>query len=226
MASHRRFADLVAALPEDAVIAVDMPIGLPDRVSRGGRGPEQAIRPLLGERRSSVFSIPSRDAVHAEPGPFASLAAAYDAHTRACEIARQTSDPPRGISIQAFFLFDKIREIDGLLRADMALSERVIESHPEFAFCQLNGGRPVALAKKVKGRVNPDGMTARRALLSGAGFGQDFLQTSLPSGCGTDDFLDACAMVTVAARHAAGIARPNPSPLVRDRHGIPVAIWW
>ena len=40
-----------------------MPIGLPDRVGPGGRGPERAVRPLLGERQSSVFSVPSRAAV-------------------------------------------------------------------------------------------------------------------------------------------------------------------
>ncbi|MEP6566800.1 MAG: DUF429 domain-containing protein, partial [Mesorhizobium sp.] len=60
------FATLLAALPDNAVIAVDMPIGLPDFSQRGGRGPEALVRPLLGARQSSVFSIPSRAALYAD----------------------------------------------------------------------------------------------------------------------------------------------------------------
>ncbi|MGO4840025.1 DUF429 domain-containing protein, partial [Rhizobiaceae sp. 2RAB30] len=59
------FAALVEMLPGDAVIAVDMPIGLPDISSHGGRGPETLVRRFLGARQSSVFSIPSRAAVYA-----------------------------------------------------------------------------------------------------------------------------------------------------------------
>ena len=56
----------IADAPErPAVIAVDMPIGLPERTEGSGRAPEQLIRPLLGARQSSVFAIPSRRAVEA-----------------------------------------------------------------------------------------------------------------------------------------------------------------
>jgi predicted RNase H-like nuclease len=42
-----------------------MPISLPDRIGPDGRGPERAIRPLLGARRSSVFAVPPRAAIYA-----------------------------------------------------------------------------------------------------------------------------------------------------------------
>jgi predicted RNase H-like nuclease len=127
------FAALLTALPPNCIVAVDMPIGLPDFSSRGGRGPEALVRPLLGQRQSSVFSIPSRAAVHAEPGPFASVEDWYAAHRRASAVARETSDPPRGISIQAFGIFSKIREIDALLIERPELRTRIFESHPEVA---------------------------------------------------------------------------------------------
>ena len=60
-----RFADVVAAPEAPAVIAVDMPIGLPERTGLGGRAAENAVRPLLGARQSSVFSVPSRAAIYA-----------------------------------------------------------------------------------------------------------------------------------------------------------------
>ncbi|TIV79421.1 MAG: DUF429 domain-containing protein, partial [Mesorhizobium sp.] len=110
------FAALLAALPAGgATIAVDMPIGLPDFSQRGGRGPEAIVRPLLGQRQSSVFSIPSRAALYAETDGFTTVEAWYAAHRRASEVAKASSDPPRGVSIQAFGIFAKIREIDALL---------------------------------------------------------------------------------------------------------------
>src|SRR5438094_1896932 len=75
-----RFADVADAPEAPDVIAVDVPIGLPDRLGIGGRGPEAAVRPLLGARQSSVFSVPSRPAIHAED------------FAEACRIGLQTSE--------------------------------------------------------------------------------------------------------------------------------------
>jgi len=45
-----RFADVLAAPEEPTIVAVDIPIGLPDHIGPEGRGPERMIRPLLGAR--------------------------------------------------------------------------------------------------------------------------------------------------------------------------------
>ena len=55
-----KFADIFAAPEQPRIVAVDIPIGLPAHVGPEGRGPERAVRPLLGERQSSVFAVPSR----------------------------------------------------------------------------------------------------------------------------------------------------------------------
>lgn len=219
------FVDLLDAMPGDAVIAVDMPVGLPERAGPGGRGPETLARRHLGARQSSVFSIPSRAAVHAEPGPFASVEEWYAAHRRASAVARETSDPPRGISIQAFGIFAKIREIDALMVARPDLHGRVIESHPEAAFWRLNGQRAMTLPKKIKGGVSPPGMEERRALLALCGLPEDFVAAQPPRGAARDDFLDACAMLMVAQRHARGEAVPFPDPPLMDGRGVQMAIW-
>ena len=218
------WAELAASLNGSAVIAVDMPIGLPDKTARGGRGPEQAIRPFLKARKSSVFSMPSRAAVYAELGPFENEAERLADHRRASAVASQTSDPPRKISIQAFGLFAKIRELDGWMREDVSRCKRVIESHPEFAFTVLNSGEPMSRPKKIKGRVNPDGMAERRAFLACNGFTAGFLNQPAPRGANADDFLDACVMLLVAERHARGGALPYPSPCAYDSFNLPVAI--
>jgi len=81
-----RFADVVNAPEAPAVIAIDVPIGLPERIGAGGRGPEAAVRKLLGARQSSVFSVPSRAAVYATN------------FGEACRVGLETSEPPRKIS--------------------------------------------------------------------------------------------------------------------------------
>lgn len=218
------FQALLDALP-DATIAVDMPIGLPDFSGKGGRGPEALVRPLLGARQSSVFAIPSRAALYADTSDFTTIEAWYAAHRRASAVAMGTSDPPRGVSIQAFGIFSKIREIDALLIAKPDLRGRVFESHPEVAFCRLNGGAAMALPKKIKGAVNPAGMEERKALLCRHGYEKAFLDRAPPRGAANDDFLDAAVMMLIAGRIAGGAARPSPDPPLLDRFGIPVAIW-
>lgn len=205
------FADLVSALPQNALIAVDMPIGLPETTPSGGRGPEQAVRPYLGARQSSVFSIPSRSAVYAE-----------DYHG-ACELALKTSSPPRKVSKQAFHLFPRIREIDAVI--DNSNQHRIREVHPELAFWRLNGGTAMQTPKKIKGRINPEGMEERRAVLVRHGLPEALVRDKPPRGAAADDLLDACACLIIASRIALGLARPFPDPPLNDARGLEMAIW-
>src|SRR5580704_9263094 len=59
------FTNLAGALNPDSIIAVDMPIGLPERASKGGHAPDWAAKEFLGPRKGSVFLVPSRPAVYA-----------------------------------------------------------------------------------------------------------------------------------------------------------------
>jgi len=204
------FSALVASLPDKAIIAVDMPIGLP---KKGGRSAERAARAHLGERQSSVFSIPPRAAVYAED------------YRESCSLSLERTDPPRKVSRQAFGLFPKICEVDELLRSEVGLATRIIESHPELAFAALNGMKAMSLPKKIKSRVNPEGMAERRALLQRSGLPEDFLKSPVPRGAKEDDFLDACAMYLVAGPHARGEARPHPNHVERDAFGLRMVIW-
>jgi predicted RNase H-like nuclease len=208
-----RFADVIVAPEAPAVIAVDMPIGLPERVGHGGRAAENAVRPLLGARQSSVFSVPSRAAIYA--GDYAA----------ACRVAAATSDPPRKVSKQLFMLTPKIREVDECLRSEPAVAARVREVHPEVAFWRLNGERPLGEPKKVKGRAYGPGLALRRGLLMSAGFAPELVNAPPPVGAAADDYLDALACAAIARRIHQRIARPFPDPYQCDSHGLPMAIW-
>jgi predicted RNase H-like nuclease len=205
--------DVLAAPEAPRVVAVDIPIGLPGRVGHGGRAAENAIRPLLGARQSSLFSVPSRAAMAAED------------YREACGIALATSDPPRKISKQLYMIAPKIREVDSCLRADRAAAARVYEVHPELAFWRLNGERPLDQPKKVKGRCYEPGLLLRGRLLVQAGLPAAVVNGAPPQGAGSDDLLDALACAAIARRLHAGLARPFPDPPERDAFGLPMAIW-
>ncbi|MEZ5854439.1 MAG: DUF429 domain-containing protein [Hyphomicrobiaceae bacterium] len=202
------FAEIVGLPEAPRVIAVDMPIGLPERVGIGGRLPDIEARKVLGERRSSVFAVPARAAVM------------QDDYRTACAAALAHSDPPRKVAKQTFNLFPRIREIDALMTP--ALQDRVFECHPEVAFWAMNGEQPLTLAKKVKSRPHPPGLDLRRTLLAAQGFPETFLRetTFRASAAGPDDFLDACACTWTAARVLAGKARTFPEAPPRDGKGL------
>jgi predicted RNase H-like nuclease len=208
-----RFADVLAAPENASIVAVDIPIGLPARVGHGGRAAENAVRPLLGARQSSVFSVHSRAALAAED------------YREACRIALETSQPPRKVSKQLFLLAPKIREVDACLRAETAATGRVFEVHPELAFWRLNGERALMLPKKVKGRCHEPGLLLRRQLLVEVGFPVAAVNASPPKGAGADDLIDALACAAIARRILIGAARPFPDPPARDAFGLPMAIW-
>lgn len=208
-----RFTDIFVASEQPRVVAVDIPIGLPAHIGPQGRGPEQAVRPFLGERQSSVFAVPSRTAVYAP-----------DFGT-ACRVALKTSNPPKKVSKQLFMIAPKIREVDEMLRGAPVLAGRVFEVHPEVAFWRFNGERALPEPKKVKGKPYGPGLALRRKLLVNQGFPGVVTEQPAPAGAAADDLLDALACAAIAGRIRAGRAKPFPNPPLRDDFGLPVAIW-
>ncbi len=199
----------VLELPEAPImIAIDIPIGLPDISGLGGRRCDIEARRPLGARKSSVFAVPARAAV-----------AELD-YGAACRAAQRHSDPPRKISKQTFNLFAKIREVDALMTP--ALQDRVRECHPELVFWRLNGQRPLELPKKVN-----DGLALRRRLLVQAGYPNAiFSRQSIPkSAAGADDVIDAFANATAAADMVLGTAHRVPDTPLCDGRGLRMEIW-
>jgi predicted RNase H-like nuclease len=207
------FAAALAFAAGAEKVAVDMPIGLPDRIGEAGRGCDRAARVHLGGRQSSLFAVPSRAAVMEKD------------YAAVCAAALRTSDPPRKVSKQCFNLFPKIRELDALMTP--ALQRRVVESHPELAFWAMNGERPLDLPKRVKSQPHEPGLKLRRALLEQAGFpvaGLD--RADFPRAlAGPDDILDAAACAVVARKVCEGRARRFPEEPSQDARGLRMEIW-
>lgn len=218
-----RFADIASSPKRPAIIAVDVPIGLPRQSPAKGRQAESEVRNLLGERRSSVFRIPSRSAVYASVAP--EPAGARERFFHACRIARETSDDGKAFAKQGFYILDKVVEVDTLLRGDTRLARRVFETHPELAFRRMNGDRPLDQPKKVKSSAYKPGLDLRRDLLARAGIPRDVLDAAPPQGAAADDVIDAFACLITARRIYANVALSYPDEPPRDEYGLPMAIW-
>ena len=108
-----RFADVLAAPERPAVVAVDMPIGLPERIGPGGRA--------AGELRAAAAR---RAAVVGVLGAVAGRDLCRRLSRRLPRSRSATSDPPRKVSKQLFNIAPKIREVDEALRADAGRGAR------------------------------------------------------------------------------------------------------
>lgn len=185
-----------------SVLAVDMPIGLVD-TPRPGRACEREARALLPGKTSSVFPTPCRPAL------------ACTTHAEANALSKTLGV---GLTQQTFHLFPKMREVDALMRGSATLRSIVYEAHPELAFARMNAGQPV-LSKKRR----PEGFAERLGLL--ARHGLPWEPRSLP-GAARDDVLDAMAVCRTALLIARGTATRLGATQERDRHGLPMNIWF
>lgn len=187
--------DELLDVPEAPVyVGIDMVVGLPDRAERGGRACDQMARSLLGyPRSSSVFSPPAYAALSAKT---------YD---EARTLHTGTADDAPGITIQAFHLLPKMREVDRVVTPER--QDRIREVHPELAFYAMNEDAPVTASKH-----KPDGRKIRVDLLTAQGFADmdDVVDQHSGKGVGVDDILDAHAVCWSAGRMLRGDAERLP----------------
>ena len=188
------------------VIAIDIPIGL---TQQGARECDQAARRLLGRpRSSSVFPSPIRPALAAQSREEA------DCITRSVD--------GRGVGAQAWNIYSRIQEVDGLLRKSERLRDRVYESHPEVCFWALNGRQPIACSKH-----SPEGLEERRRLIEQHFGVSSFhrVRCAYPkSQVSADDILDAFAVCWTARRIFLGEATMLPVRPSFDTYGLPMRI--
>jgi predicted RNase H-like nuclease len=192
-------ASAVLAVPDVAVVAIDMPIGLSDD---GARACDDAARALLGRAGSSVFPAPVR----------AVLDAVDYADARARSVAATGG---RSLSAQAFQLVRSIRALDDALGDPPP--EHVVEVHPELAFRRGLGG-----VADPKGTAR--GMAQRLAALRPVVDVDDALLAA-PPRVPAVDALDACAAAWSARRIADGVAECVGDGS-RDARGRPMRICW
>lgn len=167
----------------DASVMIDMPIGL---LSEGGTRHCDALAraQLRPYRSSSVFGVPAREV------------ASCTNYAEANALSRKLSG--KGLSKQSFYLFPKIRELDGWL-VQPGRKGVWHECHPEVAFACLNGGVALKASKKTE-----EGRAARLRLLRELGNVESALSRGLANyprkEVLPDDFIDALVCLLTAER--------------------------
>jgi predicted RNase H-like nuclease len=180
-----------------AVIAVDIPIGLPDT---GRRQADILTRKKVGPLWPSVFMTPVRAALEAAD------------YATAAGLSRRLAG--EGISRQAFALQAKILQVDRWVRQ---APHRVVEVHPEASFAELAG------ATLQSRKSCWAGIVLRRRLLAAAGISLPDDLGLAGGKAGVDDVLDAAAAAWTAVRVLRGQALATPPEVFSD--GLPCAIW-
>ncbi len=203
--SFSQYLELDARL---ALIAVDMPIGLP---ARGSRDCDLQARRLLGEpRRRSVFPSPIRGMLGTKT---------FD---EAAAVLAKTDG--RGLQKQVFALLPKIFQVDNAIRSAPSDSLSIIEVHPEVSFAAWNSGNPMLHAKRSR-----EGRAERQRLIANH-YGSDaFSNVRAAFLCrevAHDDIADAFAALWTAERRCAGNAEAVPQTTEQDEEGLEMKIWY
>lgn len=177
-----------------SLIFIDIPIGLPFKEPRAC---DLEARKLLGE------------------------ALAAETYEEACEINKKVLG--KKISLQAYHISKKIKEVDDFLLANPQAKQKIRETHPEICFWALAGGRAMLFSKKKK-----HGFEERLDVLNKV-FSQTeaVVNTALKrykrKEVAKDDILDSIAAAIVACSPVSSLATVPKIP-GKDAKGLPMEI--
>lgn len=131
---YKHISEICEAYKNATDILIDMPIGLPESLEEDEMRPDKIARKLLfGERKSSIFPVPCRQAVWEE------------CEEKAKEINKKVLG--KSLSKQSFSICKTIKQIDEYLDKNPQWKNRLCESHPEVAFQMLNHGQGLRFSK-------------------------------------------------------------------------------
>lgn len=197
--------ELITRSPRPHLVAIDIPIGLPDS---GSRACDHLARKCLGSRQSSVFPAPIRPALAAE------------SQDEASSITRGIDG--KKVSIQAWSIYSKIRAVDIALQQNADLRSLIYEVHPEVSFWAWNKKQPMQASKKT-----PDGQRDRKLLIEawlGQGVWEQARADRRKKELADDDIADAFAALWTAHRIHAGTACTLSDTPPLDSVGLPMRI--
>lgn len=189
------FPTVLATTKECQVVAVDVPIGLP-ATSQWPRECEKIARKELGQYWQRVFYSPLRESMHKIED--------YNAFREIHE--REVGYTP--FNLMWVFAKKSIRDVDEALSPLLSPQDRIVESHPEFAWKTLAG-------QFLHSKHTAQGLLERLELLQPYVPGLlDMRKSSATAKGALDDLLDALILLSVAA-HVADVGIKAPLDIAR-----------
>ena len=211
---HGSFAEIVERYSSAKLILVDAPIGIPKGRAEG-RACDRMARQKIGSFRSSVFRVPTRDAL--ADRMFNGLQR-EEAH----QIEKQRTGKP-GINRQSWGIIPQIAEVDMVLAKLDEKRKNIREVHPEICFWALNGKK--ALHHK---KAQTEGESERIRILGAkhieprAGEILAAVQKEYRARAAPDDILDALAAAVTACLGYPDQLATLPDDPPTDDCGLPM----
>lgn len=167
--------------PESSSLLIDMPVVLLNATSQFQKRPcDVAARKLLGKKSAAVFSPPVEETLDGVN------------YQEACQLNQEVTG--KKISLQAWYLFPKIRDLRSFLKQCPQWNPVIKESHPELVFQRFNQLKPLRFSKKTK-----EGIQERLSILQSIKSSSNFFyekvyKTTKRNKIAADDLLDAMAL--------------------------------
>ncbi|MEX0771426.1 MAG: DUF429 domain-containing protein [Balneolaceae bacterium] len=200
--------ELEDAFSEHDRIFIDIPIGLNDEEYH--RECDELLRKKLGpEYASSVFSPPIRPALHAPTY--------VEANMQSYEFTGKK------LSLQAWNITPKVKTVDELLRKEKNWQEKVLESHPELLFMNLNGGMIYQKKNTKKGLKHRLDLIAAREKAA-ADFFREIKEEFRRNEVEEDDIVDAMALAYAAKKSEEEAIKTLPENSPEDSKGLKMAV--
>lgn len=193
--------EILETYPDYSAFLIDMVIGLRDSVEQ--LRPDDIARKELKPRGSTLFPVPSREAVYKET---------YEEQKKA-----NLKTLGKSLPKQASAIIPKIREIDEFMSEHPEFKNRIDESHPELDFARLNGS--VLLTRK----KDPTGIDERLKVIKRHIPGiriPDLYVKAKELRCNVDDIVDAICLAVTAKLKTEGHCETIPESPEMDSSGL------
>lgn len=198
---YETICQLVNAYPTFDSFLIDLPIGLQESAEE--IRPDDEARQLLAPRTSTVFPVPSRQAVYADGE----------------EKQKRANFQILGKSLakQSLAIIPKIREVDEFLSEHCQYKNLICESHPELCFARLNGSVLLSRKKEFTGFAEREHVLAEyldKEDLKGLWYKAKELR------CHPDDIMDAVCLAVTAGLKAQNLCESIPASPQTDARGL------
>ncbi len=193
--------EILKTYPDYSAFLIDMVIGLRNSVEQ--LRPDDIARKELKSRGSTLFPVPSRDAVYKET---------YEEQKKA-----NIKTLGKSLSKQASAIIPKIREVDEFMSAHPEIKNRIDESHPELAFARLNGSVLLTRKKDVAGI--DERLKVIKRYIPGIRI-PDLYVKAKELRCNVDDIADAICLAVTAKLKSEGLCETIPESPEMDNNGL------
>lgn len=190
-------------------IFIDIPIGVPD--DSYTRECDERLREELGSQyHASVFNPPVRPALYAPT------------YAEACVQSYSLTD--KKVSLQAWNISGRIKQVDQLLQEQEKFRQKVYESHPELLFKVLNGKEPIQ-QKKQTGK----GLKHRLKLLKQVQDRAESIYREIKEEYRRKEIAEDDIVDTMVLAHFAQLSQNNkirhlPEHPPKDSQGLPMSV--